>query len=118
MAMGNADPLISVDTPPSGSGCRDCLTNAGWWLHLRRCAACGAVGCCDSSPSGHATQHARVTGHAVVQSFEPGEDWFYDYRTDQSVAGPDLAPPVSRPRDQPSPAPVERLPQNWRELLR
>ncbi|MGW5065751.1 amino acid permease, partial [Streptomyces cyaneofuscatus] len=33
-------------------GGADCLAGdgPGWWFHLRRCAACGRVGCCDSSP--------------------------------------------------------------------
>jgi hypothetical protein len=113
------DPLIDVSAPPSGLGCGECLsTGTGWWLHLRRCATCGAVGCCDSSPSGHASRHARETGHAVIQSFEPGEDWFYDYRTDRSIAGPRLAPPDSRPLEQPSPAPLDRLPSDWLDRLR
>src|SRR5215218_91047 len=70
-----------LGVPPSGSGCVDCdaAEPAGWWVHLRRCAACGHVGCCDSSPEQHATRHFAETGHPVVQSFEPGEDWFWDY---------------------------------------
>ncbi|MBL0888222.1 UBP-type zinc finger domain-containing protein [Myceligenerans indicum] len=113
------DPLIDPQIPPSGTGCRDCLeTSTGWWFHLRRCATCGVVGCCDSSPAGHATRHARASGHAIVRSFEPGEDWFYDYRTDRLVDGTDPAPPLSRPVDQPAPGPLDRLPENWRQLLR
>ncbi|MFI6423798.1 UBP-type zinc finger domain-containing protein [Promicromonospora sp. NPDC050880] len=112
------DPLIDTDKPPSGLGCRECLSSGtGWWLHLRRCATCGVVGCCDSSPAGHASRHARQAGHPIIQSFEPGEDWFYDYRTGLSMDGPVLAPPRSRPLSQPSPGPVERLPHNWTELL-
>jgi hypothetical protein len=37
------------------------------------------VGCCDSSPNKHASAHARDTEHPIVQSFEPGEDWFWCY---------------------------------------
>ena len=42
---------IDVDVPPSGTGCADCdaATPPGWWVHLRRCAACGHIGCCDTS---------------------------------------------------------------------
>lgn len=45
-------PGIDPDVPPSGDGCVECLAGAdpGWWFHLRRCAACGHIGCCDSSP--------------------------------------------------------------------
>ncbi len=60
----------------------ECLaSSSGWWLHLRRCAECGHIGCCDSSPSQHASKHAATTGHSIITSFEPGEDWFYDYET-------------------------------------
>jgi hypothetical protein len=40
---------------------------------------CGHVGCCDSSKNKHATQHFHTTGHPVVQSFEPGEEWLWCY---------------------------------------
>ena len=35
----------------SGIGCLECLAEGGWWFHLRRCAECGHIGCCDSSPN-------------------------------------------------------------------
>jgi uncharacterized UBP type Zn finger protein len=56
-------------------GCEECLASNGRWVHLRRCLECGHVGCCDSSPSKHATKHFHSSGHPVVQSFEPGESW-------------------------------------------
>jgi hypothetical protein len=33
------------------------------------------VGCCDASPSRHASRHAREKDHPVLCSVEPGEDW-------------------------------------------
>jgi uncharacterized UBP type Zn finger protein len=48
-------------------------------VHLRLCASCGHVGCCDSSPRRHATAHSRASTHPIVQSFEPGEDWLWCY---------------------------------------
>lgn len=63
----------------SGDGCVECLAGGGTWVHLRRCIGCGHVGCCDSSPGRHATAHFRTTGHPLVQSFEPGEDWYWCY---------------------------------------
>ncbi len=106
---------IDVAVPPSGTGCADCdaATPPGWWVHLRRCAACGQVGCCDTSPGQHATAHAAATGHFVMQSFEPGEDWFWDYETGQAFDGPTLAAPDSRPETQPSPGPQGRVPPDW-----
>ena len=68
-----------ADAPPSDDGCTDCLAIGGRWVHLRRCATCGHVGCCDSSPNKHASAHAAGSGHALVQSFEPGEDWYWCY---------------------------------------
>src|SRR5690242_11179454 len=78
----------------SGDGCVECLASAnGWWLHLRRCAQCGHIGCCDSSPGQHASKHAAATGHSIICSFEPGEDWFYDYETGEMIPGVRLPPP-------------------------
>ncbi|HXV91719.1 MAG TPA: UBP-type zinc finger domain-containing protein [Pseudonocardia sp.] len=105
---------IDPTVPPSGPGCVECDAAGGWWVHLRRCAACGHVGCCDSSPSRHATAHAAASGHRVVQSFEPGEDWFWDYVDERAFAGPELAPPHSRPAGQPVPGPAGRVPADWR----
>jgi hypothetical protein len=68
-----------TDAAPSDDGCHECLLTGGRWVHLRRCTACGHIGCCDSSPSTHATKHFHAEGHPVVQSFEPGEDWFWCY---------------------------------------
>ncbi len=61
-------------------GCEDCLA-AGKrdWVHLRFCQECGHVGCCDNSPGKHTTAHHHGTGHPLVRSFEPDEDWFYCY---------------------------------------
>ena len=108
---------IDTTVPPSGTGCVECLEGGGWWVHLRRCARCGHVGCCDSSPARHATAHARGTGHSVVQSFEPGEDWFWDYDQGAVVTGPQLAAPTSRPVDQPVPGPAGAVPPDWRARL-
>ncbi|WP_431800634.1 UBP-type zinc finger domain-containing protein [Microbacterium sp. bgisy203] len=104
---------IDPEVPPSGDGCLDCDATGGWWLHLRRCAACGHVGCCDQSLSRHARAHAAETGHSIIRSFEPGEDWFYDFRTDDYTTGPALAPPESHPADQTVPGPASRVPADW-----
>ncbi|TIC87602.1 hypothetical protein E8D34_07885 [Nocardioides sp. GY 10113] len=108
---------IDVTVGPSGPGCVDCEAAGGWWFHLRRCAQCGHVGCCDSSPSQHASGHARQAGHRYVQSFEPGESWFWDYVDESFVAGPALADPQHRPLDQAVPGPAGRVPEDWRHQL-
>ena len=56
---------IDPSVPPSGSGCVECDAAGGWWFHLRRCAQCGHIGCCDDSPAKHASAHYRDTGHPV-----------------------------------------------------
>ena len=61
---------------------------------------CGHIGCCDTSPSQHATAHAAATGHPVIRSFEPGEDWFWSYETGEFYDGPRAGPagaPPARP---------------------
>ena len=108
---------IDPRVPPSGPGCVECLASEGWWFHLPRCALCGHVGCCDSSPSQHASRHALEAGHPVVQSFEPGEGWFWDYTTEQVFEGPILAPPHHHSLDQPSPGPAGRVPADWQQHL-
>ena len=97
--------------------CEDCVKTGDTWVHLRLCLSCGRVGCCDSSPSQHASQHVAVARHPVVHSFEPGEDWFWDYATEDFVDGPALAPPHHHPLDQPVPGPAGRVPRDWEELL-
>jgi hypothetical protein len=108
---------INPAAKPSGTGCVECLAAGAWWLHLRRCAQCGHIGCCDSSPNQHASKHFAATGHPIIASFEPGEDWLYDYRTEQFVDGPKLPAPDCHPLDQPVPGPAGAVPSNWQTLL-
>jgi hypothetical protein len=108
---------IDPGVAPSGPGCVECEASGGWWFHLRRCAQCGHVGCCDSSPSQHASHHAYDQRHPVVASFEPGEDWFWDYPRQQYAEGPILAPPDHHPLDQTVPGPAERVPADWEDHL-
>jgi uncharacterized UBP type Zn finger protein len=68
-------------------GCEDCLKIGAFWVHLRLCMSCGHVGCCDSSPNKHATAHFRSTGHPIIRSFEPGEDWGWCY-VDEAMLDP------------------------------
>jgi uncharacterized UBP type Zn finger protein len=71
--------------PDSTDGCADCAAiGATVWAHLRMCLTCGHVACCDSSPYQHATKHHAESGHPVMRSFEPGEQWRWCY-VDQRV---------------------------------
>ena len=63
-------------------------------------------------------KHAAETGHTVITSFEPGEDWFYDFGNDTFYeSGPTLAPPDSHPLDQPVPGPKGRVPADWQSKI-
>jgi uncharacterized UBP type Zn finger protein len=77
---------------PSGDGCVECLLMGAVWVHLRRCTRCGHIGCCDNSPNKHATAHFHESEHPIVQSYEPGEDWYYcyvdDFAFERSEEGP------------------------------
>jgi hypothetical protein len=108
---------VDVTAVPSGTGCAECQERDGWWVHLRRCAQCGHIGCCDSSPGQHARHHAAETGHPYVRSFEPGEDWFWDYVHEDYVDGPRLADPQCHPESQPAPGPAGRVPADWLERV-
>lgn len=108
---------IDPTVPPSGAGCVECQASGGWWFHLRRCAQCGHVGCCDDSISRRGAAHFRDTGHEVMQSYEPEEDWFWNFTTEEAFAGPVLADPQHHPLEQTVPGPSSRLPDNWEQLL-
>jgi hypothetical protein len=108
---------INPSVKPSGDGCVECLADDGWWLHLRRCAECGHVGCCDNSPQQHATGHFEKTGHPIIASFEPGEEWFYNYTTQGYMKSVPIAPPRWHPKDQPVPGPEGCVPADWQSLL-
>ena len=109
---------FNLASRPSGKGCVECLASPkGWWFHLRRCAECGHIGCCDSSPGQHSSKHAAATGHPIIASFEPGEDWFFDYEKQATIKGEKLLPPHAHPENQPTPGPAGRVPANWESLL-
>lgn len=67
------------DVTPSAEGCEECLAMGDTWLHLRICLVCGHVGCYDSSKNKHATKHYHASGHPLIQSFQPGENWVWCY---------------------------------------
>jgi hypothetical protein len=78
------DQIADVD-PQTPAGCGECMKIGGTWVHLRLCLACGEVNCCDSSPNTHATKHFHASGHPLIQSFQPGEDWVWCYVDEVAV---------------------------------
>jgi hypothetical protein len=66
---------IDPDRPAPVDVCPACVAMGSRWVHLRQCLECGATNCCDSSPNRHATAHFHASGHPVMQSLEPDQDW-------------------------------------------
>ena len=71
--------------PRTPAGCEVCLAEGRRWVHLRLCMTCGHVGCCNDSPGRHAAAHHHETGHAVIRSWEPGEEWAWCYLDEVEV---------------------------------
>ena len=67
------------DVSPGDTGCTECKKTGDAWTHLRMCQTCGSVGCCDSSKNRHASRHFHDTGHPIIRSLEPGENWKWCY---------------------------------------
>lgn len=116
--MAHQAKAINPTVTPSGTGCVECLADGGWWIHLRRCAGCGHIGCCDDSLKKHATAHYHASHHPFIASYEPGETWFYNYDTGEFMdSGPPLANPRYHPADQPVPGPAGKVPHDWQSKL-
>ncbi|QEC48007.1 UBP-type zinc finger domain-containing protein [Baekduia soli] len=84
------DRITITELPEAVDGCEDCLASGGTWLHLRICLECGHVGCCDDSPSRHATAHRHATDHVLIRSLEPGEDWSWCYADEVAMRIPEI----------------------------
>src|SRR3712207_2913322 len=78
-ACTHDDHVLIEELPGAAEGCQECLEIGSPWCHLRICLECGHVGCCDDSPNRHATAHFHSTGHPVMRSLEPGEEWAWCY---------------------------------------
>ena len=78
---------VRVDAPLDI--CPACVEIGSDWEHLRQCLTCGRTGCCDLSPNRHATAHFRETGHPMIRSAQPDEDWRWCFVDDRLYfAGP------------------------------
>jgi uncharacterized UBP type Zn finger protein len=84
--------------PEAVDGCEDCLVTGEPWLHLRICLDCGYVGCCDDSPHRHAIAHACASGHPIIRSLEPGEEWAWCYLDQIGMLTPQVTGSTRIPR--------------------
>jgi hypothetical protein len=53
----------------------------------------------------------------VIRSFEPGEEWFWDFATNDFCEGPTLAGADCHPSSQPVPGPEGKVPGDWQRHL-
>jgi hypothetical protein len=100
MPCAHLDTIEITELPADVEGCEDCLRTGGAWCHLRMCLMCGHVGCCDSSPGKHASAHALASGHPIIRSVQPGEDWSWCYVDELAMRIPEVQ---GEPRIPPSP---------------
>jgi uncharacterized UBP type Zn finger protein len=99
-ACRHLDHVLVTELPRAVDGCAECLMAGTPWLHLRICLECGHVGCCDDSPFRHATAHARDSGHPIIRSIQPDEDWSWCYLDELTMIIPEVH---GRPHIPPSP---------------
>ena len=85
-SCSHLDQITVTRLPDSVEGCEDCLREGTNWFHLRICLACGHVGCCDSSLERHAIAHAASSGHQLIRSLQPGEDWVWCFADEFAMA--------------------------------
>ena len=84
------DQVQVTELPESVPGCPECLATGDPWCHLRICLICGHVGCCDDSPNRHATAHSRTSGHPLIRSLQPGENWSWCYVDEATMVIPEI----------------------------
>jgi hypothetical protein len=99
-SCSHLDSIQVLELPDAVDGCEECLASGGGWVHLRICLTCGHVGCCDDSPGRHATAHAGSSGHPIIRSIEPGEDWCWCFEDELGMRIPQI---TGRTRIPPSP---------------
>ncbi|MEY2434107.1 MAG: hypothetical protein QOC92_3832 [Acidimicrobiaceae bacterium] len=87
-----------LQLPDAVDGCEDCLVVGEPWLYLRICLECGHVGCCDDSPHRHAAVHASASGHPIIRSLEPMEEWAWCYVDQIGMLTPQVTGSTRIPR--------------------
>ncbi|HEY3190249.1 MAG TPA: UBP-type zinc finger domain-containing protein [Solirubrobacteraceae bacterium] len=70
LAGSGCSHLERLDQPTTAAAAEACQ-ECGATKVLRVCLTCGHVGCCDSH-RGHATAHARASGHPLIRAWKGG----------------------------------------------
>jgi hypothetical protein len=89
-SCSHLDHVKVLELPEEVAGCEDCLASGGLWWHLRICLECGHVGCCDDSPNRHASAHAGASGHPIIRSLQPGEEWSWCFLDEVGMLIPQI----------------------------
>ena len=89
-SCSHLDTVQITELPEQVDGCPECLAAGDGWVHLRICLACGHVGCCDSSPNRHASAHHAETGHPIIRSIQPGENWSWCFEDELGMIIPGI----------------------------
>jgi uncharacterized UBP type Zn finger protein len=97
MACTHLDQIKITQLPEASPGCEECLEVGDAWCHLRICLECGHVGCCDSSPNRHASAHATGSGHPLIRSLQPGENWSWCFVDEEMMVIPAVQGQVQIP---------------------
>ena len=72
------------------------------WVHLRMCMSYGTCSAAAIPPRRtSARQSIQAESHPIVQSFEPGEDWYWCYVSEVAFIM-EGAPPSATRRGQPT----------------
>ncbi len=83
---------------PPGRAARTAWRRAGTTGCTCACArSAGTSGAATRRPGKHTTAHFHSTGHPIVRSFEPGEDWYFCYPDDLVFELEDAPPAPSHP---------------------
>ena len=86
-----------VDVEPSGTGCVECLHDGSRWVHLRRCTTLRTHRLLRQLAESPRTAHFHETEHPIIQSFEPGEDWYWCYVDELAFEDENAPPSPSHP---------------------
>jgi hypothetical protein len=85
-----------VEAPPSADGCADDL-RVGAAGRICGCAGCAITsGAAIPRPRSTPAPHLAAAEHALMSSYEPGEDWSWCFEDELSFVVPDL-PTSSNP---------------------
>ena len=113
-------PDIDPTVPPSGTGCVECEERGGWWGAPAPVRPVRPRRLLRLQPPRSTRRHttSRASGHPVMQSYEPGEDWFWDFERSVGVTPPPELPATRRAapgRPARAPGPAGRVPEDWQQ---